>query len=140
MPATQRTRISGRGRSCCRVLAEIDASTKRPCNPPCCEIRRELHRSVLGGGHDSFLWGVKLSVRAAELHRTMESAHSFFLEKIADAVKRLDHIELDVARLELPPQPLDVRIDSSVIHVHLSVIGRIHQFVAALHHPGPACQ
>ena len=48
------------------------------------------------------------------LTKQPDCGHSFFLETIADAVERLDHIELAVACLELSPQPLDMTVDSSV--------------------------
>src|SRR5208282_1650331 len=63
-----------------------------------------------------------------------------FLEPIADAVKRLNHIEFYVACLELFAQPLDVTVDGSVVYIHLVVVGRIHQCVAAFHHPRAAGQ
>jgi hypothetical protein len=53
------------------------------------------------------------------------------------AVKRLDHVELYVACLELPAQPLDVTVHGPFIHIDLIVIGCIHQGVAAFHHPWP---
>src|SRR6202051_3411251 len=66
------------------------------------------------------------------------SNDALFLETIADAVQRLDHIEIVVAGLELLAQPLDVAVDGSVVDIDLVVIGRIHQRVAAFDHAGPA--
>ena len=48
---------------------------------------------------------------------------SYFFETIANAVKRLDHIELDVVFPELYAQPLDVAVDGPVVHILLIVIG-----------------
>src|SRR5262249_38669809 len=61
-----------------------------------------------------------------------------FLESIADAIQRFDHIEVVVGPLELLAQSLDVAVDGAVIDVDLIVIGRVHQRVAALDHAGPA--
>src|SRR5690348_8747345 len=60
-----------------------------------------------------------------------KTVRSYFLEAIADTIKRLDHIEPNVACLELLAQPLDVAIDGPVVHIHLFVIGSIHQGIAA---------
>src|ERR1700719_1187049 len=68
------------------------------------------------------------------------SKYALFLETIAYAVQRLDHIEIVVAGLELLAQPLDVAVDGPVVDIDLIVIGRIHQSVAAFHHAGPAGQ
>src|SRR5580765_4548115 len=62
---------------------------------------------------------------------------SGFLEAIADAVQRLDHLEIVVDHLELLAQPLDVAVDGAVVDIDLVVIGGVHQRVAAFHHPGP---
>src|SRR5580704_12494299 len=56
---------------------------------------------------------------------------SSFLEAVADAVKRFDHLEIVVHHLELLAQPLDVAVDGAVVDIDLVVIGRIHQRVAA---------
>ena len=61
-----------------------------------------------------------------------------FLEAVADAVQRFDHVEFGVAGFELFAQPLDVAVDGAIIHIDLIVIGRIHQGVAAFHHAGAA--
>src|SRR5262245_33082678 len=60
-----------------------------------------------------------------------------FLETIADAIQRFDHLEIVVNDLEFLAQALDVAVDGAVIHVDLVVIGRVHQRVAALNHAGP---
>src|SRR5215217_9043421 len=57
---------------------------------------------------------------------------SGFLEAVADAVERLDHLELVVDDLELLAQPLDVAVDGAVVDIDLVVIGRLHERVAAL--------
>jgi len=49
-----------------------------------------------------------------------------FLKAIADAVQRLDHVELLVARLELLAQPFDVAVDGAVVDIDLIVVGGIH--------------
>ena len=54
------------------------------------------------------------------------------LEAVADAVERLDHLEIVVDGLELLAQPLDVAVDGPVVDIDLIVIGRIHQRVARL--------
>src|SRR5690606_28351642 len=59
------------------------------------------------------------------------------LEAVSYAVKRFDHLEFVVDRLELLAQPLDVAVDGAVVHINLVVIGRVHQRVAALDHAGP---
>src|SRR3954464_9719111 len=61
---------------------------------------------------------------------------SGFLETVADAVERLDHVEALVDDLELLSQPLDVAVDGAVVHVDLIVVGRVHQGIAALHDAG----
>ena len=63
-----------------------------------------------------------------------------FLEAIADAVERFDHLEVVVHQLELLAQPLDVAVDGAVVHIDLVVIGGVHQGVAALDHAGPGRQ
>src|SRR5690348_17199983 len=75
------------------------------------------------------------AVIAARL--TAWSRRSDLLETIADAVERLDHVELGVNRLELLAEPLDVAVDGPVVDIDLVVIGRIHQRIAALHDAGP---
>src|SRR5581483_899084 len=64
--------------------------------------------------HDGGLW----------LHRPLcaDRVGSGFLEPVADAVQRLDHIKIVVDDLELLAQSLDVAVDSAVVHVHLVVI------------------
>src|SRR6266700_4955973 len=42
-------------------------------------------------------------------------AASHLLEAVADAVERLDHIEVVVGRLEFLAQPLDVAVDGAVV-------------------------
>ena len=69
-----------------------------------------------------------------------ETAGSCFLKAIANTIKRLDHIELNVACLELLAQSLDVAVDSSLVHVYLIVVSSIHQGVAAFDYPRPARQ
>src|ERR1700692_1848835 len=68
------------------------------------------------------------------------SKYALFLETIADAVKRLDHIEIVVAGLALLAQPLDVAVDGAVVDIDLIVVGRVHQRIAAFHHAGTAGQ
>src|SRR5262245_32031321 len=55
-----------------------------------------------------------------------------FLEAVADAVKRLDHIERVIDLLEFLAQTLDVTVDRAVIDINLIVVGRIHQRIAGL--------
>src|SRR5262245_19917624 len=57
---------------------------------------------------------------------------SSLLKAVADAVERLDHVEIVVHLLELLAQPLDVAVDRPVIHVDLIVIGRVHEGIARL--------
>src|SRR5271163_3360499 len=71
---------------------------------------------------------------------TGSRSRASFLKTIADAVQRLDHIEVVVACLELLAQPLDVAVDGAVVDIDLIVISRVHQGVAALHHAGAARQ
>src|SRR6202035_2809626 len=68
------------------------------------------------------------------------SNYALFLKTIADAVQRLDHIEIVVAGLELLAQPLDVAVDGPVVDIDLIIIGRIHQRVAAFDNAGTAGQ
>src|SRR3954451_11830701 len=63
---------------------------------------------------------------------------SGFLEAVADAVKRLDHVEAVVCHLELLAQTFDVAVDGAVVDIDLIVIGRVHQRIAAFHDAGPA--
>src|SRR6185437_7757833 len=67
--------------------------------------------------------------------RTIKDA-SCFLEAVADAIERLDHLEVVVDHLELLAQPLDVAVDGAVVDIDLVVVGGVHQGVAALHHAG----
>jgi len=53
-------------------------------------------------------------------------AHSEVFETIADAIKRLDHLELVVDRLEFFPQALDMAVDCAIIDIDLVIIGGIH--------------
>ena len=57
-------------------------------------------------------------------------------EAVADAVERLDHVEVLVGLLELLAQPLDVAVDGAIVDVNLVVVGRIHQRIGGLHHAG----
>ena len=59
---------------------------------------------------------------------------SYFFETIANAVKRLDHIEVNVARPELLAQSLDVAVDRPVVHIALFAIGYIHQGFCRINH------
>src|SRR5579862_5837317 len=61
---------------------------------------------------------------------------SRFLETIADAIERLDHLKVVVHDLELLAQALDVAVDGAVVDIDLIVIGRVHERVAAFHHAG----
>src|SRR5436305_7151880 len=72
-----------------------------------------------------------LAPRRSTALRPRESA---FLEAVADAVERLDHVEVIVGLLELLAQALDVAVNGAVVDIDLVVIGRIHQRVAPLHH------
>src|SRR5712671_3696762 len=66
--------------------------------------------------------------RSGELH---------FLEAIADAVERLNHIEVVVALLEFFAQALDVTVDRASVDINLVVVSGGHEGVAALDDPGP---
>src|SRR5258707_200997 len=59
---------------------------------------------------------------------------SSFLEAIAHAVERLDHVEGVVNDLEFLAQALDVAVDRAVVDIDLVVVGGIHQGVATFHH------
>src|ERR1700759_5604446 len=63
-----------------------------------------------------------------------------FAIAIADAIQRLDRVEIVGHHLELLAQPLDVAVDRAVVDIDLVVIGRVHQAVAALHEAGPLRQ
>src|SRR6266550_4238291 len=76
--------------------------------------------------------------RMCQSARPPGKRRSGFLEAIADAVQRLDHLEIVVDHLELLAQPLDVAVDGAVVDIDLVVIGRVHQRVAAFHHARPA--
>src|SRR5215469_11780286 len=65
---------------------------------------------------------------------------SGLLETVADAVERLDHVEGVVDGLELLSQPLNVAVNGAIVDIDLIVVGRIHESVAALDHPGPGRQ
>jgi hypothetical protein len=56
---------------------------------------------------------------------------SYFFEPISNAVKRLDHVELNVACPELLAQSLDVAVDSPVVHIALFAIGYGFKFQSA---------
>src|SRR5688572_21018225 len=60
------------------------------------------------------------------------TSSSTFLVAIADAIERLDGIEVVVDHLEFLAQPLDVAVYGAVVHVDLIVICGVHQIVAAL--------
>ncbi len=66
--------------------------------------------------------------------------HSCFLEKIANTVQCLDHVECGVAGHELLTQPFDVAIRVSLSHIRPIIVDRIHQCIAPLHHTGAAGQ
>src|SRR5476649_2687345 len=59
-----------------------------------------------------------------------------FAITIADAIQRLDGVEIVGHRLELLAQPLDVAVDGAVVDIDLVVIGRVHQTVAAFDKAG----
>ena len=80
------------------------------------------------------------SGRMCQSARPPLKRRSGFLEAIADAVQRLDHLEIVVDHLELLAQPLDVAVDGAVVDIDLIVIGGVHQRVAALHHARPRRQ
>src|SRR5438105_15595638 len=61
---------------------------------------------------------------------------SGFLEAVADAVERLDHLELVVDHLELLAQPLDVAVDGAVVDIELVVLWRVLLRVDAHRQPG----
>src|SRR5207244_1039017 len=83
--------------------------------------------------------GFVRSKKAARRRSTAISAKvSAFLETVADAVQRLDHVEIVIGRLELLAQPLDVAVDGAVVDIDLIVVGRVHQRIAAFHDAGPA--
>src|ERR1700729_915539 len=63
-----------------------------------------------------------------------------FLKSVADAVEGLDHFEIRLDHLELFAQPLDVAVDGAVVDIHLIVVSRIHQSVAALDYARPGRQ
>jgi hypothetical protein len=63
-----------------------------------------------------------------------------FLESVADAVQGLDHFKIRLDHLELFAQPLDVALDGAVVDIHLIVVSRIHQSVAALDYARPGRQ
>src|SRR5579875_811107 len=71
--------------------------------------------------------------------RTARNATSL-LEAIADAVQRLDHLEVLVHELEFLAQPLDMAVDGAVVDIDLIVIGGVHQRIAALHDAWPLRQ
>src|ERR1700739_1282780 len=65
---------------------------------------------------------------------------SGLLETVTDAVEGLDHVEGVVDGFELLSQPLNVAVHGSRVDIDLVVVGRIHESVAALDHPGPGRQ
>src|SRR5262245_33352267 len=56
------------------------------------------------------------------------------LEAVADAVERLDHVEIVVRLLELLAQPLDVAVDGAIVDIDLVVVGSVHERVARLYY------
>src|SRR5207248_1511541 len=64
-------------------------------------------------------------------------ALSAFPVAVTDTIERLNGIEVVIGSLEFLAQTLDVAVDRAVVHVHLVVVRRIHQIVAALHKTGP---
>src|SRR5947209_7136853 len=137
-------------------LDELCASRNRQREPTTCAARRSQPRETRGssaGGasaatdifavRSSTLSYVRWRVRAPKvLARRCSTAlrprESAFLEAVADAVERLDHVEVIVGLLELLAQPFDVAVDGAVVDIDLVVIGRIHQRVAAFHYAGAA--
>src|ERR1051325_724384 len=60
---------------------------------------------------------IRANVLAQLAGNAKAAAESGFLETIADAVKRLDHVEVVVRHLELLAQALDVAVDGAVIDI-----------------------
>ena len=59
-----------------------------------------------------------------------------FRKSVADAVKRVDLVEIIVNGFEFFAQAFDVTVDGSIIDIDLIVIGGVHEGVAALNHAG----
>src|SRR5436305_6305349 len=133
-------------------LDELCASRNRQRERMTCAARRSQPRETRGSSagdasaatdifavRSSTLSYVRWRVRAPKVFARRRSTalrprESAFLEAIADAVERLDHVEIVVRLLELLAQPLDVAVDGTVIDIDLIVVGRVHQRVAPLHH------
>src|SRR5436190_2418742 len=65
---------------------------------------------------------------------------SFFGKAVADAIERLDRVELIVHGAELAAHPFDVAVDGAVVDIDVVLIGDVHQLVAGFHHAWPLCQ
>src|ERR1700678_3182116 len=50
-----------------------------------------------------------------------------FLEPVTHPIKRFDHVEGVIGLLEFLAQTLDMAVDCTVVHIHLVVIGSVHQ-------------
>src|SRR5690606_36257564 len=49
-----------------------------------------------------------------------------FLEPVAYAIKRFDHLEIVVDGFDFLPEPLDVAVDRAVVDINLVIVGRVH--------------
>ena len=95
-----------------------------------------------GAGSDASEGNLKDAfARSASVGITVQTKGAqSFLEAVADAVERFDHVEVVVDGLEFLAQPLDVAVDGAVVDIDLVVVGGIHQRVAAFHHAGAGGQ
>src|SRR5271167_4861110 len=83
---------------------------------------------------------VDIASRCASLLISWRLRRSGFPEAISDAIEGFDHLEFRLDHLELLAQPLDVAVDGAIVDIHLIVIRRVHQRVAALDHAGTCRQ
>src|SRR5215472_2315955 len=131
---TRRTAASRRGRSARRTRRK--RSPGRTVSAAVC--RACVDRSSTRDFPVSFV--TPRSPANARRHRICQRAANagdlHFLETVADAIERLDHIEIVVALLEFLAQSLDVAVDRAVVDIDLIVVGGVHQRVAALDHAG----
>src|SRR6185295_17220702 len=68
--------------------------------------------------------------------RAIARKPSALVVAVADAIERFDRVEVAVDVAEFLAEPLDVRVDGSIVDIDLIIIGRVHQLVAAFHVTG----
>src|SRR5690606_8313418 len=116
MPETRTTSAPKLRTTMRRVrLEKACRATKRRSRTTAC-------RSLAHHGTGAAPVAKSLSARAVISSTPTVRRRSDLLEPVADAVERLDHVEIIVDRFELLAQPLDMAVDRPVVYIDLIII------------------